>query len=81
MKIERLAYPPSVPDLSPYDFWFFGWANTALQNQRFTDADAVIEARTDQFDSVTFEELQNVLQNWIERLEWVIRHNGENFIK
>jgi hypothetical protein len=52
-----------------------------LQNRRFSDADAVIEALTDLFDSVTFEELQNVFQNWIERFEWVIRHNGEYFIK
>jgi hypothetical protein len=41
----------------------------------------VIAALTDPFDSLTFEELQNVFQNCIERLEWVIRHNGEYFIK
>jgi hypothetical protein len=40
-----------------------------LQDPRFTDADLVIEGLTDQFDSFTFEELQNVFQNWIERLE------------
>jgi hypothetical protein len=81
MKTERLAHPPYSPDLSPCDFWFFGRAKTALQNRRFTDADAVIEALTDLFDSVTFEELQKVFQNGIERLEWVIRHTGEYFIK
>jgi hypothetical protein len=81
MKIERLAHRPYSPGLSPCDFWFLGRAKTALQNQRFTDADAVIEALTGLFDSVTFEELQNVFENWIERLEWVIRHNGEYFIK
>jgi hypothetical protein len=48
-----------------------------LQNQRFADADAVIEALTDLFDSVTFEELQSVFQNWIGRWQWVIRHNGQ----
>jgi hypothetical protein len=41
----------------------------------------VIEGLTDLFDRVTFEELQNVFQNWIERLEWVMRDNGEYFIK
>jgi histone-lysine N-methyltransferase SETMAR len=81
MKTERLAHPPYSPDLSPCDFWSSGRTKTALQNRRFTDADAVIEALTDLFSSVTFEELQNVFQNWIERLEWVIRHNGEYFIK
>jgi hypothetical protein len=81
MKIERLTHPAYSADLSLCDFWFFGLAKIALQNRRFTDADAVIEALTDLFDSVTFEELQNVFQNWIERLESVIRHNGEYFIK
>jgi histone-lysine N-methyltransferase SETMAR len=63
MKIERLAHPPHSPDLSPCDFWFFERAKTALQNRRFTHADVVIEALTDLFDSITFEELQNVFQN------------------
>jgi histone-lysine N-methyltransferase SETMAR len=46
MKIERLAHPPYSPELSPSDFWFFGRAKMALQNRRFADADAVIEALT-----------------------------------
>jgi hypothetical protein len=81
MKIERLTHPLDSPDLSPCDFWFFGWAKTALQNQRFADADAVIEALTDLFDSLTFEELQSVFENCSERLEWIIRQNGKYFIK
>jgi hypothetical protein len=40
----------------------------------------VLEELTDLFDTVTSEEFQSVFQNWIERLEWVIRHNGEYFI-
>jgi hypothetical protein len=44
-------------------------------------ADAMVQALTDLFDSVTFDELQSVFQNWIERLKSVIRHNGEDFIK
>jgi hypothetical protein len=40
-----------------------------LQNQSFVDADELLEALTDMFDSVTFEELQSVFQNWIKRLD------------
>jgi hypothetical protein len=32
-------------------------------------SDAMVGALTDLFDSVTFEELQSVFQNWIERLK------------
>jgi hypothetical protein len=52
-----------------------------LQNSRFADAEAAVEGLTDLFGNVTFEELQNVFQNWIERLNWVLRHNAEYFIK
>jgi hypothetical protein len=41
----------------------------------------MVRALTDLFDSVTFDELQSLFQNWIERLKSVIRHNGEYFIK
>jgi hypothetical protein len=81
MKVKRLARPLYSPDLSPYNFRFFAWAKTASQNRRFADVDALREALTDLLGSVTFEELQSVFPNWIERLKWVIRHNGAYFIK
>jgi hypothetical protein len=67
--------------MSQRNFDFVGWTKTALQNRRFTDADAMIRELTDLFDNVTFDERQSVFQNWIERLKSVIRHNGECFIK
>jgi hypothetical protein len=71
MKIKRLAHPPCSPYLSPCNFWFFARAKTTLLNRRFADADAnaVIEALTDLWDCVNFDELQSVFRNWIERLE------------
>jgi hypothetical protein len=81
MKIERLAHPRYSSELSPSDFWFFGRAKAALQNRRFADVDAQVGALTGEFDGVIFEELQSMIQNWIERLEWVVRHNGEYFVK
>jgi hypothetical protein len=81
MKIERLAHPPYSPDMSQRNFDFVGWTKTALQNRRFTDADAMVRALTDLFDNVTFDERLSVFQYWIERLNSVIIHNGEYFIK
>jgi hypothetical protein len=68
MKIERLIQSPYSPELSPCNFCFLGRAKDALLNQRFADADAVIEAFTNLFGSVTFEELQSLFRNSIERL-------------
>jgi hypothetical protein len=81
MKTEILAHPSYSHGMSPCNLWLFGWAKTALQNRRFADADVVIKGLTDLFDSISFEELQSLFQNWIEILEWVIGHNGEYFIK
>jgi hypothetical protein len=81
MEIERLADRAYSPDLSPCDFCCFGRVKTALQNRRFADPDAVFEGLTDLFGNLTVEELQSVFHNWIERLQWVIRYNGEYFIK
>jgi hypothetical protein len=63
MKLERLVDPDYSPELSQSDFFFFGSVRTALQNRRFADGDAVVEALTDLFDSVTFEELWSRFQN------------------
>jgi hypothetical protein len=63
MKIERRDDPAYSPELSQSDYYFFGSVKTALQNRRFADGDAVVEAVTDLFDSVTFEELKSGFQN------------------
>jgi histone-lysine N-methyltransferase SETMAR len=79
MNLQRLDHPAYSPDLNPCDFWFFGRAKTAIQNQSFQDPDELIEALTNLFDSITFEELQIVFHNWIRRLRWVIENKGEYF--
>jgi hypothetical protein len=63
MKTERLANPAYLPELRQSGLCFFGSVKTTLQNRRFRDADAVVEALTDLFDSVTFEELRSGFQN------------------
>jgi histone-lysine N-methyltransferase SETMAR len=78
-KMERLAHPPYSANLSPCAFEFSGRAKTALRNRRFVDSDDVIEVLANLFDIVSLHELQRVFQSWIQRLEWVIRNNGEYF--
>jgi len=40
----------------------------------------ILDAVTELWDEVTFEELQNVFLAWMERLQWVIQNGGEYFI-
>jgi histone-lysine N-methyltransferase SETMAR len=81
LKLTRLAHPAYSPDISPCDFWFFGRARGALQNRTFLDSTALLEALAECWMTVTFDELQSVFLNWITRLEWVIQHGGDSFIK
>jgi hypothetical protein len=78
-KLQRLDHPAYSPHLSPFDFRFFGRAKTAIQTKSFKDPDELIEALTNLFDSITFEELQSVFHNWIRRMRWVIQKRGEYF--
>jgi hypothetical protein len=41
-------------------------------------ADKLLEALTNLFDSVIFEELQSVSRSWMEKVDSVIKHEGES---
>jgi hypothetical protein len=79
MKTGGLVHPSYSYDLSACGFLVFGRAKTVLQNRRFVDSGDIVEALTSLFGSVTFNELHPLFQNWIRRLEWVIRKCGEHF--
>jgi hypothetical protein len=81
MKMTRLPHPAYSPDLSPCDFWFFGFAKTSFRDLQFDSPEAIIEHLSDLFDGLTFDELQSVFHEWIQRLRWVIDHEGDYFIK
>jgi hypothetical protein len=77
-ELEGLFHPPYSFDLNPCDVWVFGPAKTAWRNRRFVDLNHVVEALTNLFDNVAFDELQHVFQSWIRRLEQVIKNSGEH---
>jgi hypothetical protein len=69
MKIKRLVHPPCWLDRSPCDFWLCEPDKTALLDRRFADADTMVEARTTFWEIITFQELQSLSQESIERLK------------
>jgi hypothetical protein len=76
MRLPQTAYSP---DLSPCDFWLFGFAKQAIQDEVFDNADQLIQHLDSNFDQVTFEDLQRAFLNWMERLSWVVEHDGAYF--
>jgi hypothetical protein len=79
LKMTRLPQSAYRPDLSPCDFWFFGFAKQAIQDEVFDNADQLMQRLHSIFDQVTFENLRRVFLNWMERLSWVVEHNGAYF--
>jgi hypothetical protein len=52
---------------------------SVLPGCSFTEADELFEAIGDFFDTPSDEELKSVFDGWIERMRWVIAHNGEYY--
>jgi hypothetical protein len=71
-KLERLPRPAYSPDLSPCDFWVFGMLKENMTNRAFQTVEEMLEAVILIWNKVSFEQLQSVFLNWMERLEWVI---------
>jgi hypothetical protein len=79
LKMTRLPQPTYSPDLSPCNIWFFGFAKQVIQDDIFDNADQLMQHLHSIFDQVTFEYLQQIFLNWMERLSWVVEHDGADF--
>jgi hypothetical protein len=75
-KIERAPHPVYSPDISPCDFWMFGFLKEKLQEEELSTSDEIIEVIATIWNYVTFEELQSVFSEWIQRSTRVIEHGG-----
>jgi hypothetical protein len=79
LKMTRLPQPVYNPDLSLYDFQFFGFAKQAIQDEVFDNADQIMQYLHSIFDQVAFENPQRVFLNWMQRLSRVVEHDGAYF--
>ena len=81
LKVKSVPHPPYSPDISPCDFWLFGRMKQYLADKEIKDEYDLKTCILSCWETVSFDELQNVFVEWIERLNWVIEHSGEYFIK
>jgi hypothetical protein len=78
--IARLPRPPYSPDLNPCDFWLFGMLKGILKDRDFHSHDEIKEVITMAWNDLTFDEVQSVFQNWVNRLRWVIENGGDRLL-
>jgi histone-lysine N-methyltransferase SETMAR len=80
LKLDRVAHPPYSRDLSPCDFWPLGIFKQKIQDRVFDTTEEILMAIRNVWNEVTFEDLQSVFFDWIQRFEYVIEHQGEYYV-
>jgi hypothetical protein len=79
--IARAQHPPYSPDLSPCDFRLFGFLKESVDGMELSTEDRIAEVITTIRRGVTFDTLQSVFQEWMQRLNWVIENNDESYFE
>jgi hypothetical protein len=66
--IARAPHPIYSPDLSPCNFWLFRFLKESMEGMELSTEDQIAEAITTIWRGVTFDTLQSVFQEWMQRL-------------
>jgi histone-lysine N-methyltransferase SETMAR len=77
--VARALHPPYSLDLSPCDFWLFGILKQKMKERVFQSEEQILTAITESWNEPTFEDIQRIFHNWVERLIWVIANSGEHY--
>ena len=80
LKLKSIPHPPYSPDISPCDFWLFGYLKKYLEDKEIKSEHQLKTQILTAWEHVTFEELHSVFLEWIKRLKWIIENNGEYYI-
>jgi transposase len=75
----RAPHPPYSPDLIQSDFWLFGILTQKMKELVFQSEEQTLAAITESCNELTFEDIQRVFHNWMERVIWVIANSGKYY--
>jgi transposase len=76
----RLApHSPYSPDLSPSDFFLFGYVKERLKGIVFPSYEELLDAIGEVMTGIESETLTAVFEHWMERLEGVSKNNGDYY--
>jgi hypothetical protein len=75
----RVPHPPYSQDIAPSDSWLFGRMKTALAGSRFTEPEALLEGINHFLGSIENSELTAIFHGSVERVRWIIEHNGDYY--
>jgi transposase len=78
-QLLHLPHPPYSPDLAPSGLWLFGCIKTGLAGRCFADPEELVEGVGEFLEGISASELTAVFEGWIDRLRWLIAHNGQSY--
>ena len=77
LKMKRIIQPPYSPDISPCDFWLFGFIKEKLKGNSFESSDEVLLKINEIIKKIDKKTIYSVFYEWISRLENVIENKGD----
>jgi hypothetical protein len=70
--VKLAAHRPYSPDLTPSDFFVFGYIKQKIAGQEFVSADDLLEAIREKFDRLSKCVLESLFDEWMIRLQTYI---------
>ena len=79
--IIQMPQPPYSPDISPCDFYLFGKLKEFLRTIQVEDEEILKKEIITFLGKISKMELKSTYNEWIRRLEFVIKNNGDYILK
>jgi hypothetical protein len=79
LKLDRVPHPSYSPDLSPCDFWPFRVSKQKIKDRVCQTIEDIMIADHRAWDELTLHGLQSAFFNWIEQIEWLSEHDGDDY--
>ena len=74
-----MEHPLYSPDLSPADFWLFGYLTNALAGKHFTEVKGLSSAIYQALASIPDDEWSGAFDSWLDRMQRCIDNEGGYF--
>jgi hypothetical protein len=78
-RAEHLLHPDFSSDRAPSDFFLSGSIKGKPSNYNYESREDILNAITESFTGVDQGMLLSVLKSWVNRLKWVIKHEGKYY--
>jgi hypothetical protein len=79
--MTRAPRSPYSPELSPCEFRFFRMVQEKNKDLEFCSAQEMVRRSSDVWSDFTWEDIQRVFLEWMDRRTWIIENDGEYFPK